>query len=75
MGRIASDVADVMVVNYNWISSGGRLEILPCSSYFHRVDDSSFWNRTAEESKRRVMEVYGFLAAGRKMELGMFAKL
>ena len=74
MGRIASDVADVMVVNYHWLSCGGYLEVLPEGSYFHRVDASSFWNRTADESKRRVMEVYSQLEAGRRMVSGMFGK-
>lgn len=74
IGQIASDVADVMVVNYNWMSNGGGVLVLPGISYFHRVDASSFWNRTAEESKRRVMEVYGLLAANRRMEAGVFAK-
>lgn len=74
MGEIASDVADVMVVNYNWLSREGALEVLPQVAYFHRVDASSFWNRTAEESKQRVMKVYELLAAGRKMELGMFSR-
>lgn len=74
MGRIASDVADVMVVNYHWLSCGGYLEVLPGSSYLHRVDASSFWNRTADESKQRVMEVYSQLEAGRRMVSGMFGK-
>lgn len=72
LGPIASDVADVMVVNYNWLSGGGSLQILQEVSYFHRVDASSFWNQTAEESKQRVMEVYGLLAEERKMVPGMF---
>jgi glycosyltransferase involved in cell wall biosynthesis len=72
MGRIASDVADVMVVNYRWLSKGGSVEVLPGVSYFHRVDASSFWNRTAEESKKRVTEIYSFLEAERRMEEGMF---
>ena len=72
MGMITSDVADVMVVNYQWLSKGGSLEVLPGVSYFHRVDASSFWNQTAEESKKRVTEVYSFLEAERRMEEGMF---
>ena len=74
MGQIANDVADVMVVNYHWLSRGGYLEVLLGGSYFHRVDASSFWNRTAEESKRRVIEVYFQLEAGRRIVLGMFGK-
>lgn len=74
LGRVASDVADVMVVNYRWLSEGGSLSVLPNASYFHRVDASSFWNRTAEESKRRVSEVYSLLEVDRRMEAGMFSK-
>jgi hypothetical protein len=74
LGRVASDVADVMVVNYRWLSEGGSLSVLPNTSYFHRVDASSFWNRTAEESKRRVSEIYSLLEADRRMEPGMFSK-
>lgn len=74
LGRVASDVADVMVVNYRWLSEGGSLSVLPNASYFHRVDASSFWNRTAEESKRRVSEIYSLLEAGRRMETGIFSK-
>jgi glycosyltransferase involved in cell wall biosynthesis len=58
LGTIASDVADVMVVNYHWLSQGGCLQILPGTSYFHRVDASSFWCRTEEESRRRVSEIF-----------------
>jgi hypothetical protein len=72
MGMITSDVADVMVVNYQWLSKGGSLEVLPGVSYFHRVDASSFWNQTAEESKKRVTEIYSFLEAERRMKAGMF---
>jgi glycosyltransferase involved in cell wall biosynthesis len=72
IGQIDSDVADVMVVNYNWISNGGGLAVLPDGSYFHRVDASSFWNRTAVQSKRRVMEVYSFLESGKRMSQGLF---
>jgi glycosyltransferase involved in cell wall biosynthesis len=74
LGRVASDVADVMVVNYRWLSEGGSLSVLPNASYFHRVDASSFWNRTAEESKRRVSEIYSLLEADRRMESEMFSK-
>ena len=45
---------------------GGWLRII------QQQDASSFWNQTAEESKQRVMEVYGLLAEERKMVPGMF---
>jgi glycosyltransferase involved in cell wall biosynthesis len=68
MGQIASDVADVMVVNYHWLSQGGCLRILPGTSYFHRVDASSFWCRTEEESRRRVAELFTRFEAGRRWD-------
>ena len=58
IGPIRSDVADVMVVNYHWLSKGGRLAILPGTSYFHRVDATSFWCRTEAESRRRVADIF-----------------
>lgn len=64
LGTIASDVADVMVVNYHWLSQGGCLRILPRTSYFHRVDASSFWCRTEEESRRRVADIFSRFEAG-----------
>ena len=66
--EIASDVADVMVVNYHWLSRGGYLQILPGTSYFHRVDASSFWCRTEEESRRRVEEIFSRFEAGNRWD-------
>ena len=68
LGTIASDVADVMVVNYHWLSQGGTLQILPGTSYFHRVDASSFWCRTEEESRRRVSEIFARFEAGNRWD-------
>ena len=64
MGPIASDVADVMVVNYHWLSQGRYLRVLPGTSYYHRVDASSFWCRTEEESRRRVAGIFSRFEAG-----------
>lgn len=55
---LARDVADVMVANYLWLSRGGRLKVLPGAVYYHRIDASSFWMRTKEESRRRVMYLF-----------------
>lgn len=68
MGRVASDVADVMVVNYHWLSQGGCLRVLPGTSYFHRVDASSFWCRTEEESRRRVACIFSRFEAGNRWD-------
>lgn len=58
IGRLPSDVVDVLVVNYLWLSSGGQLQVIPKTKYLHRVDASSFWSRTAEASKKRLLEIY-----------------
>ena len=58
MGSVASDVADVMLVNYHWLSQGGLLQILPGTTYYHRVHKGSFWNLTQEESRKRVVDLF-----------------
>ena len=54
----ASDVADVMLVNYHWLSRGGVLKVLPETSYYHRVHKGSFWNLTQGESRKRVGDLF-----------------
>ncbi len=66
--NLRSDVADVFVANYLWISKGGRLNVLPSGTYHHRIDASSFWMRTAEESRQRVIELFSRLHAGEKWD-------
>ena len=66
IGEISSDVVDVMVVNYLWLSLGGKLEILPQSSYYHRVDASSFYKRTEDDSKQRLLEIFKRLEQGER---------
>jgi glycosyltransferase involved in cell wall biosynthesis len=63
IGHLPSDVVDVLVVNYLWLSKGGKLEVIPGTKYMHRVDPSSFWSRTAEASKKRLLEVYARMEA------------
>ena len=55
---IQNDVADVMLANYRWLSQGGYLEVMKNASYIHRIDDSSFWMRTPQQSKERVMALF-----------------
>lgn len=62
--HLASDVADVMVANYLWLSNGGCLQVLPHGVYHHRVDSSSFWMRTADESRERVMRIFSLFEQG-----------
>lgn len=49
---------DVLLVNYRWLSEGGTLRIIPNTKYIHRVDNSSFWSRTADESKKQLVTIY-----------------
>jgi glycosyltransferase involved in cell wall biosynthesis len=56
--QIENDVADVILANYSWLSQGGFLTVLQGARYLHRIDDSSFWLRTSEESKKRLMTIF-----------------
>jgi len=58
IGKIPSDVVDVLVVNYLWLSQGGKLDVIPGAKYMHRVDELSFWSQTAEASKKRLLAIY-----------------
>lgn len=55
---LKSDVADVMMANYLWLSGRGTLSVLPKGAYHHRIDPSSFWMNTADESRQRVVELF-----------------
>lgn len=61
---LKSDVADVFLANYLFLSGGGALDVLDDGSYHHRVDASSFWMRTAEASRSRVVELFDRLENG-----------
>jgi glycosyltransferase involved in cell wall biosynthesis len=64
---LKTDVAaDVFLANYLWMSEGGSLEVLSSGTYHHRIDTSSFWMRTAEESRHRVIELFSRLEAGER---------
>lgn len=58
LNQMKSDVADVMVANYYWLSHKKTLAVLKGASYLHRIDASSFWVRTSQESKARVIEIF-----------------
>jgi len=55
---IRHDVADVMVVNYLWLSQGKKLHMMPGAVYCHRLSASSFWSRTASSSRDRVLALF-----------------
>ena len=56
--HIEHDVADVMLANYCWLSQGRTLTVMQRASYVHRIDASSFWMRTSEASRERVMNIF-----------------
>jgi len=55
---LRNDVADVMVVNYLWLSEGKKLQVMPGATYCHRLSASSFWSRTANSSRDRVLALF-----------------
>lgn len=59
-----------MVANYLWLSGEGRLEVLQHGAYHHRIDGSSFWMRTAEESRRRVLHLFALFEEGVRWQTG-----
>jgi len=75
LDALTHDVADVMVANYLWLSLGGRLKVLPGATYFHRIDASSFWMRTREESRRRVLHLFNRLERGLRWDDGFLREL
>lgn len=75
IGKLPSDVVDVLVVNYLWLSSGGKLQVIPKTKYMHRVDASSFWSRTADASKKRLLEIYARMESGLRWDEDFFKKL
>ncbi|MDX2079819.1 MAG: glycosyltransferase family 2 protein [Terrimicrobiaceae bacterium] len=68
IGLLPSDVVDVMVVNYRWLSQGGRLEIMDGTSYIHRVDPESFYARTEDASRARLRNIFERLEASEKWD-------
>lgn len=58
LGGVRNDVADVIVANYLWLSAGKRLQVLEGAAYCHRIDPSSFWMRTKDDSRVRLMSIY-----------------
>jgi glycosyltransferase involved in cell wall biosynthesis len=46
LGEPAADQADAMLVNYELLSHGGALQLLPDTAYYHRVETGSRWLNT-----------------------------
>jgi glycosyltransferase involved in cell wall biosynthesis len=50
--------ADVILVNYKWLSDGHWIHVIPRASYYHRVEKSSFWNQNAIKSKSNALQIF-----------------
>lgn len=53
--RTAKDGADVMLVNYRWLTGGGALRVIPGTAYLHRLDPGSLYKKTQTESRARIL--------------------
>jgi hypothetical protein len=73
--ELRRDVADVMVVNYLWLSANKRLHVLDNASYIHRIDSTSFWHQTADASRKRVLALFDRIEAGLAWDDEMLKRL
>lgn len=64
LGATGKDGADVMLVNYRWLSSGGALQVLSGTSYLHRLDPDSLYKKTQTESRGRILEMSNRMEKG-----------
>ncbi len=49
--------ADIIFINYIWLSSGGNLLVLPDASYIHRVHKLSTWKESSSQSSLYFDEI------------------
>ena len=63
---MGNHAADVLLVNYRWLSVGNRIELMPSTSYLHRIDGSSFWENTREHSKAQLIKLLDKLNVGER---------
>jgi len=68
VAEFESEAADVMLVNYHWLSQGGLLEVLPEASYYHRVHKGSFWSNTQHGSRKIVLDLFSRFERGLKWD-------
>lgn len=58
LGSPGKDGADVMLVNYRWLTSGGSLQVTTRSVYLHRLGNESLYRATQSESRGRILEMF-----------------
>lgn len=73
--------ADIIFINYLWLSNGGIIKILPNTSYLHRVHKNSIWKETQEASnslfvllKNKILISEKLSFDDLKLEIGEIAK-
>jgi glycosyltransferase involved in cell wall biosynthesis len=66
---IVNDQADVALVNYGHLSSGGSLQVIEKTGYFHRVHEQSRWLNNPINSKKRISEIYRRLENNSKIDM------
>jgi len=68
IANAGNHAADVMLVNYRWLSAGNSIQILPSTSYLHRIEGGSFWENTKAISKVELMSIFKKLESREKWE-------
>lgn len=56
--KIHYDAADVMLMNYYWLSQKKVLKVMRRATYMHRIDPSSFWLSTQQESQDHAKKLF-----------------
>ncbi len=69
------DGADVMLVNYRWMTCGGAMEILPGAAYLHRLDPASLYKSTEEKSRGRILDMFSRFERNMPCDEGYLAGL
>lgn len=75
IGKPLTDQADVMLVNYGFLSNGGGVQMLPNTSYYHRLDATGRWVSNPDASKQRAMRIFARLEAGLRWDEAFSCKL
>ena len=68
IGNPCDDAADTMLFNYFWVSTGGKMNFLPGTSYLHRIEASGRWMTNSTRSKIRVTEIVRRLKEGKRAD-------
>lgn len=75
LNRTGRDGADVMLVNYRWMTCGGAMEIIPGTAYIHRLDIASLYKTTEEKSRGRILDMFSRFERNLPCDEGYLAEL